>query len=920
MYQNEGFQKNKSEYEALHNTVIANERLTPLNIIRAIIIIILIIAIMMNNTYFDKKNTIKNAEQVTKQMSEYIASNISQKMGYAKSSIKLSSYNISQAMTSSTLENPADIITPMIANSPFDKIEYIRSDGMNVMNIGEAFDASDRVYYIEGIKGKTGIWNNFHPKNSQETLINFYTPIIYDGEISGVLTGYIAATKQISPLFETKLYGQDIYGLLVDENDMVICSTIKSEYIKDLSLDLFMDNFGLNNEQKTEIHKTINTTDDFALSHKTPGGQGRISLTKIPDTDWKVVIITPEASFDAIVSTNSRNSIIAISLISLILILYAAAILIRNIKRQKEIAEENAKLEKENRTFNEENRKAFNEISAIRDIIASAGMGTWRIELLDDQDSRMYVDNTMKHLMGIEDKVQSPEEIFKQWFNNICPQAKPSIMANLNKMKEGKFDESTYLWKHPIMGERYVRSGGTAQKIQGGFLLGGYHYDVDEVVRQDIAKVQMLEKTLHEKNDYYNTLGSLAEMFNSLHVIDLKEDSVLEVSASKSVREIVNHKNDAAEMMIQAMSSLTIDEYRERALEFTNLKTLADRMQNKKYITNQLIGTNIGWFLASFITMEKDDEGRPTKVIYTTQSIDEEKKQEEKLISKSRTDELTGLLNRRAYEEDIYQQEDFTEKGSFVSVSMDVNGLKVVNDNLGHAAGDELLIGASQCIKESLGPYGKLYRTGGDEFIAILMCDKEQLKKIFANFEKRMAKWKGKLVDSLSISYGFISSDEEPDLSVKELAVIADKRMYEAKSEHYIKTGKDRRGPLDAQKALCQLYTKILKINISEDSYQIINMDMSEQSPEKGFADKLSAWFSSFAKSGLVHPDDLQEYQNKTDLQFLRAYFTDNHADLRIFYRRKYDQDYKQVMMEIIPTKDYSQSNQSLYLYVKQID
>ncbi|MCR4735428.1 MAG: sensor domain-containing diguanylate cyclase [Treponema sp.] len=802
-------EKKKSEYESLHNTVIESEGLNPFRIIEPIIVIVLIIGVFFVYSYFQKKNIILDAEQVTNQMAEYIAGSIANKMGYAESSIKLTSTTISHSMTSAALENPAEIINPMLDNSPFDNIEYIRADGMNVMNIGEPFDASDRVYYIEGIKGNTGIWNNFHPKTSQETLMNFYTPIIYQGEISGVLTGYIAATKQISPLFERKLYGQDIYGLLVDENDMVICSTIESEYIKDLSLDLFLNQFQATEEQKLKIINIINKATETAFSYKDSIGEERICVTSIPGTDWKVVIVVPQKSFYAIISQNTKNSITAISIISLILIFYAASVLIRNIKRHKKIAKENEKLEEENRIFNEENKRAFNEISAIRDIIASAHMGTWRIEYVEGRASRMYVDNTMRTLMGILNKEQSPEETYNYWFNNITAQALPSVVESFNKMKEGKFDENTYLWKHPSKGERYVRCGGTAQKIQDGYLIGGYHYDVDENVRADLAKVQMLQKTLNEKNDYYNTLGTIAEMFNSLHVIDLVEDSVVEISASNSVREIVNHKYGAREMMSQVMAALTTDEYRERALEYTNLKTLADRMQNKKYITNQLIGHNIGWFLASFITMETDSEGKPTKVVYTTQSIDEEKKQEEKLIFKSRTDELTGLLNRRAYEEDIYEQGEFPIKDNFISMSLDVNGLKLVNDSFGHAAGDELLTGASQCMKEAFGAYGKLYRTGGDEFIAILFCDSEKLKEVLNDFEERMDKWTGKHIKTLSISYGFISREEEPEMSVKELTAIADKRMYEAKSAHYREKGIDRRGRQDTLNALCQLYSKI---------------------------------------------------------------------------------------------------------------
>ncbi|MCR4822560.1 MAG: sensor domain-containing diguanylate cyclase [Treponema sp.] len=920
MYHDDGFKIKNTEYESLHNTVIVSDRLNPFRIILPVIVILLIITVMCLYTFGQKKNIIKDAEQVTNQMAEYIAGNIANDIDYAKSSIEFVSYNVSQTMTSAQLENPSDIINPMIANSPFDGIEYIRPDGMNVMNIGKAFDASDRVYYIEGIKGNTGIWNNFHPKTSSETLMNFYTPLLYHGQISGVLTGYIAATKQLVPLFETKLYGQNIYGLLVDENDMVICSTIASEYIADLSLDIFMDNFGASEKQKSAVHDIINRAGDSAASYKDPDGGGRLCVTKIPGTDWKVAIIVPKTSLNAIVSRNTKASVITIFIITLILISYAAFLLFKNIKRRREITKENAKLEEENRIFNEENKRVFKELSSIRDIIASANMGIWRFELIDGQAPRMYVDATMKALLGIMDKEQSPEEIYNDWYDNISPQALPSVLESVKKMKSGKFDENTYLWNHPSKGERYVRCGGTAQKISNGYLIGGYHYDVDEVVREDLAKVQMLEKTLNEKNDYYNTLGTLAGIYNSLHVINLIEDTVTEFSASSEVRKFVNHRDGAAEMMNQVMSALTVDEYKEKVLEYTNLKTLADRMKNKRYITNQFIGKNIGWYLSTFISMETDKEGRPVRVIYTTQSIDEEKKQEEKLINKSRTDELTGLLNRRAYEEDIYEQKELSSDEDFVSMSLDVNGLKVINDTLGHAAGDELIMGASSCMKKSLGPYGKLYRTGGDEFIAILFCGSEKLKDILADFEKTMSAWKGKFIDSLSISYGFISKEEEPEKSVRELGTIADMRMYEAKSAHYRKTGVDRRGHQDAHKALCEMYTKILKINLSDDSYQIINMDMKEQTEEKGFTDKISTWLSSFASCGQVHPDDLQEYQNKTNIQFLREYFSKEKEALRIFYRRKIGDDYKRVIMEIITTKDYSEKNQSLYLYVKDIE
>ena len=55
--------------------------------------------------------------------------------------------------------------------------------------------------------------------------------------------------------------------------------------------------------------------------------------------------------------------------------------------------------------------------------------------------------------------------------------------------------------------------------------------------------------------------------------------------------------------------------------------------------------------------------------------------------------------------------------------SVDVNGLKKVNDTKGHTAGDELIKGAANCLTLAVGNNGKVYRTGGDEFMAVLFTE-----------------------------------------------------------------------------------------------------------------------------------------------------------------------------------------------------
>ena len=155
------------------------------------------------------------------------------------------------------------------------------------------------------------------------------------------------------------------------------------------------------------------------------------------------------------------------------------------------------------------------------------------------------------------------------------------------------------------------------------------------------------------------------------------------------------------------------------------------------------------------------------------------------LLRASTTDALTGCHNRRAYEDKMTELSSHELDDDFVYVSADLNGLKVTNDTLGHAAGDELISGATYCLKKGFGRYGNIYRIGGDEFTALICADEKTLAGIKENLNSIINNWRGQSIDSLSISIGYASHREFPDLNIEELGKSADQKMYEAKREHY---------------------------------------------------------------------------------------------------------------------------------------
>ena len=95
------------------------------------------------------------------------------------------------------------------------------------------------------------------------------------------------------------------------------------------------------------------------------------------------------------------------------------------------------------------------------------------------------------------------------------------------------------------------------------------------------------------------------------------------------------------------------------------------------------------------------------------------------------TDALTGMLSRYSYNKVLSDHHDKDTMPRDLTVfSIDINGLKMVNDTRGHAAGDQTICDAAACIAEVFGREGKCYRIGGDEFIALVLADRQQIAEL----------------------------------------------------------------------------------------------------------------------------------------------------------------------------------------------
>lgn len=160
-------------------------------------------------------------------------------------------------------------------------------------------------------------------------------------------------------------------------------------------------------------------------------------------------------------------------------------------------------------------------------------------------------------------------------------------------------------------------------------------------------------------------------------------------------------------------------------------------------------------------------------------------------------DVMTGFGNRRAYERELESLAKAAVRQNLTYITIDINGLKEVNDRDGHDAGDRLIVGAAQCVEQCFAEKGRLFRTGGDEFVVLTAA--EDLEKRLAACQNRMRSWSEHNQLELSASYGHASYADHPGSSIVELAKAADDEMYRAKALYYAQTGKERRRPRGAE-------------------------------------------------------------------------------------------------------------------------
>lgn len=301
-------------------------------------------------------------------------------------------------------------------------------------------------------------------------------------------------------------------------------------------------------------------------------------------------------------------------------------------------------------------------------------------------------------------------------------------------------------------------------------------------------KLQSINEELENSNRRYVRLYEELEEKQSLlkSLIDSTEDWIFYKDAAGAYLgcndSYEKHVGLSEEELVGKTARDVFDEETANRIEALDAK-LVDELRPQKYEQSFSYQDGATMIIEMIKTPFLDKNGNLRGIICVGRNITERKQREENIHYLSRHDALTGLYNRLYFEEER-NQIDLEENLPISVIVCDVDGLKLVNDAFGHVAGDNLLIAASELLKNACGEHDVAIRTGGDEFSVFFPgTSNAAIEKIFNDIILQSKNKKVQTIDGLqftSISMGYATKDSASQ-TLEEVILAAEEYMYRRK-------------------------------------------------------------------------------------------------------------------------------------------
>ena len=374
------------------------------------------------------------------------------------------------------------------------------------------------------------------------------------------------------------------------------------------------------------------------------------------------------------------------------------------------------------------------------------------VSLKDDQLNYIFVNLAMEDFYGI-----NSEEIIGQGDFEILEEKMAIKERKTDKkvLATKTFVTDEMLWK----GKIFKTTKFPVDLLNGKFGVGAYIRSASEKNREKYLKTLM---SISDGVMIVDPMGKI-EMLNNTAVEMTGWTAREAMGKHYSQVFVLEHEKDSGvvpDPIEEAFKDNTLNEFDSQAVLIAR--------DGRKY------------HLEESVAPISDDEGHIDGAIVIFRDVTEKKEKRAAIEYNSFHDSLTGLYNRRFFEEELVRLD--TERNLPLSVIIgDVDGLKLTNDIFGHEAGDELIKKVSEIFKKVCRADDIIARWGGDEFAILLpQTEKRDAQKLSERIKDNFSKEKIKSIQG-NVSLG-VATKYEPEENIEVIMASAEDNMYMKKT------------------------------------------------------------------------------------------------------------------------------------------
>ncbi|MDE5802435.1 MAG: response regulator [Lachnospiraceae bacterium] len=292
--------------------------------------------------------TSQNSRRTEEQNRDYAADSarmkseqIDEELNNALSRIKTYAYFVGEGLTEPVIT--AQMLAIMEENSQFDTILFTDLNGVDYASDGRIFDVTERNFYMDGLKGNSGIEVVFEPHFFDETMVCFYAPVYFEGEIFGVLRGAFLTEEYLRSMLTTTYFGEEAQVFLCVPDGRVIASSDGTVYEKPL-LDVLTETGMIDKKAAGQVRQVFDNGGEGVFACDSSSKTDNICVTYLPKNQYVFVQTFPQNVTRRMVA---EENLVGIQLEVMLIVLFAAyivIILIRGRHKRKHLETENREM------------------------------------------------------------------------------------------------------------------------------------------------------------------------------------------------------------------------------------------------------------------------------------------------------------------------------------------------------------------------------------------------------------------------------------------------------------------------------------------------------------------------------------------------------------------------------------------------